>query len=90
MSPVPEKFTSAASDASHDERVVRRREAPGASGNERSSSGEAVEGGTDVPREAAIDDAVEMTFPASDPPAWMPPGGPHPDAVDPDPMERGP
>ena len=29
-------------------------------------------------RELTIDAAVEMTFPASDPPAWMPPGGARP------------
>lgn len=90
MSPLPEKFTNGASDASHDERVVRRREAPGAYGSERSTGGGAAEGGTDVPREAAIDDAVEMTFPASDPPAWMPPGGLHADAVDTAPTDRSP
>ena len=84
MSTLPERVESAESDAGRQGRALRRRDGSDERANTATSGGDVTENDAAFARESAIDDAVEMTFPASDPPAWMPSGVPRPvaDAAD--------
>jgi hypothetical protein len=89
VSPLPERFANAESDAGRDGQSVQRREGPDARGSAASSGGDATGNGTTFVRESAVDEAVEMTFPASDPPAWMSSGVPRAGAEAADRTEGG-
>lgn len=67
----PGPFAKAESGAGRAEQPVRRREDGEVRARAGSSDGDVPGASTGDVGEAAIDDAVEMTFPASDPPAWM-------------------
>ena len=77
----PGPFAKAESGAGRAEQPVRRREDGEVRARAGSSDGDVPGASTGDVGEAAIDDAVEMTFPASDPPAWMSSGTPGPDAA---------
>ena len=86
MSPLPEQFANdegGAAGRDAQEKAARRDDADG--------RGSADDTTSDTPsvRESAIDHAVEMTFPASDPPAWMPSGVHRPGADAADQSEGG-
>ena len=78
MSTLPGQVENAARDAGHEGQVAGRREDPDVRGSAASGGDDATGNDATSARESAIDDAVEMTFPASDPPAWMPSGVPRP------------
>jgi len=81
VSPLPEQFANAEGGAARDEQeAARRREGPDVRGSAVSSGDDVAGSDATSARESAIDHAVEMTFPASDPPAWMPSGMRRPDA----------
>ena len=77
MSTLPEGGERAGSGAGREGKAEERGGVPDARHGVASSGADASADEATVVPESTIDAAVEMTFPASDPPAWMPPGGGH-------------
>lgn len=75
MSPLPDKDERAERGAPREGEAEERREGPDVRRSAAPGGGDATGNEAASERESTIDAAVEMTFPASDPPAWMPPGG---------------
>ena len=81
MFSLKEPFGDAGREAGRAERAARHREGAEARDGGGARDRDATADGSGLEGEAAIDDAVEMTFPASDPPAWMSSGAPGSDAA---------